>query len=508
MNGETRARRAEDILEIQRSARHGGTRKLLTWLSTRSGASVLLVNSSDNATSPSLSPLAAHSRELVLRGVRDIAQRGLRSASIDHEGLTCVVLPLDGAPGLTVPLLAAVASSPAPPGLAHLLADATHAMSLSWLAEHTQRQRKRLNTAEAGNREAVLHLLMNGHTGVARQIAGALQPELPERVRVYVIEGPPTARARVAQDVTEEDVDAWIVPCPVYTGHTLVLAPARDGIQGDAAQTWMSRRLVAETCRIGESDDVPLRDTATGYAQAFHALAVARHRCSRRSSFTWRPDLALTIGPAATLWANAFLLPLRTHTPRRAQDPDRAELLATVASWLTFAAGATAHLKIHRNTLAARLAHIETLLGLDLDRLGDQAALALALRAMAEPDQSADATGTAGVEHRAAAPTLDQLLLSPHVEAWARTQFRPVMPAPCGLPPNLTDTLTTWLRHDARVGPTAAALSLSASAVRKRLARVEALLERSLLRPPSAVHDLWLAQRVLGLGSFPSGRAG
>ncbi|KPI15415.1 transcriptional regulator, CdaR [Actinobacteria bacterium OV450] len=502
MNGETRALRAEDVLQMQRAARQGGTRKLLTWLSTRSGADILLVNSSDSITSPSLSSLPAPSRDLVLRGVREIGERGLRSGAIDHEGLTCLVLPLGSTPGLTVPLLAAVASSPAPPGLAHLLADATHAMSLSWLAEHTQRQRRRLSTADARNREAVLHLLMNGHTSVARQIAGALQPDLPDRVRVYVIEGPPTARARVALEVAEDDADAWIVPCPVYTRHMLVLAPARGAIQGDASPTWMSRLTVAETCRVGESDDVPLRDTATGYAQAFHALAVARHRRSRSSSFTCRPDLALTIGPAAAVWANAFLLPLRTHTPRRAQDPDRAELLATAASWLAFAARATAHLKIHRNTLAARLAHIETLLGLDLDRLGHQAALSLALRAVAESTAE-----TVGIEHPATASTLDQLLLSPGVEAWAQTQFRPVMRAEHGLPPDLTDTLTTWLRHDARIGPTAAALSLSPSAVRKRLARVEALLGRSLLRPPSIVHDLWLAQRALGSSAFPSGRA-
>ncbi|MEV0416116.1 hypothetical protein AB0I68_36520 [Streptomyces sp. NPDC050448] len=37
--------------------------------------------------------------------------------------------------------------------------------------------------------------------------------------------------------------------------------------------------------------------------------------------------------------------------------------------------------------------------------------------------------------------------------------------------------------------------------MRKRLARVEALLEHSLLRPPSAVHDLRLAQRALALGA-------
>jgi hypothetical protein len=80
---------------------------------------------------------------------------------------------------------------------------------------------------------------------------------------------------------------------------------------------------------------------------------------------------------------------------------------------------------------------------------------------------------------------------------WAQRQFRPVRTPDA--PACIEQTLTTWLRFDAHIGPTAAALSVSASAVRKRLARSEALLERSLLRSPSAVHDQWLALRALDL---------
>ncbi|MFJ9646491.1 helix-turn-helix domain-containing protein [Streptomyces sp. NPDC101206] len=516
MSREVRARRADDVLEMQRAARRGGTPQLLRWLTARSGADVLLVDGADSAASPCLSALPALQRDLVLRAVREVAARGLRSVVLDHEGLTCLVLPLDGPPGVPAPLLAAVACRPAPPELAYLLADATYALGLSRTAEDTHGLRQRLATAEARNREAVLHLLMNGHTAVARQIAGALLPALPEHVRVYVIEGPPAARERVAQEVAEADTDAWIVPCPVYSGHMLVLAPARPESPCDACPPWLSCPTVAEDCRVGESDDVPLQDTATGYAQAFHALAAARTHRRPHSSFAAGPDLALTIGlPAATAWANALLLPLHRHTPRRAQDPDRAELLATAAAWLSFAARATAHLKIHRNTLTARLSYIQALLGLDLDRLCDQAALSLALRVAAEPadltgsaEAEAEAAGIAGPGPRAAAPTLDSLLLSPGVEAWAQAQFRPTRTAVQQLPPDLADTLSTWLRHDAHISSAAAALSLSPSAVRKRLTRIEALLERSLLRPPSAVHDLWLAQRALGLGAPCAGKPG
>lgn len=85
--------------------------------------------------------------------------------------------------------------------------------------------------------------------------------------------------------------------------------------------------------------------------------------------------------------------------------------------------------------------------------------------------------------------------------AWAHRQFRPVH-AP-EVPTSIEQTLTTWLRLDARIGPTAAALSVSATAVRKRLARSEQLLQRSLLRPPGAVHDQWLALRALDLAQQP-----
>ncbi|KDN87957.1 hypothetical protein [Kitasatospora cheerisanensis] len=45
-------------------------------------------------------------------------------------------------------------------------------------------------------------------------------------------------------------------------------------------------------------------------------------------------------------------------------------------------------------------------------------------------------------------------------------------------------------------------MGLSPAAVRKRLARIETLLDRALLRPPTAVHELWLAHRALGSGDL------
>ncbi|MFI2207262.1 helix-turn-helix domain-containing protein [Streptomyces sp. NPDC020192] len=490
-----RTRRAEDVLNMQRAARKGGTARLLRWLAARTGAAVFLVNRSGIVTSPLRSPLGRAEYDLVRHGIREITARGLRSVAIDEEHLACLVLPLDSPPGVRAPLLAAVLCRPTPPGLRPLLADAASCLSLCWQLEHTRRQQKWLQLADARTREAVLHLLMNGQVTAARQVAGALRPALPDVARIYVVEGPYAIRGAVADAWAKAVDDAWIVPCPVYVDHLMVLTPASSETHPGSPAEPAWPRSATNACWIGMSDPVPLRDTATGYAQAFHALAAARQRAERYASFAADPDLALTIGPPAQAWATVFLAPLRTHRARRPQDPDSRELLATAASWLSFSSRATVHLKIHRNTLTARLTLIQKLLGLDLDRLADQAALALALRATAAgtPPGLEPRTG----DPEAPAPSLDELLALPHVLAWAQRRFRPLqMP---GVPICIAQTLTTWLRLDARIGPTAAALSLSASAVRKRLARSEALLQRSLLRSPSAVHDQWLAQQALDL---------
>ena len=489
-----RTRRAGDVLDMQRAARRGGTAHLLRWLAARTGGAVVLMDRSGVVACPPPLPLGDAERELVVRGVRETTMRGLKSLAIDEDELSCLVLPLHGPPEVRAPLLAAVVPRPTPPGLPLLLADATSSLSLCWQLDQTRRRQIRLRIADARTREAVLQLLLNGHAPAARHVAGALLPKLPDVVRFHVIEGPPAERGAAAEALAAMAEGAWIVPCPVYADHLLLLEPADPEAHPDGLPKWSWPSFVTETCWIGVSDPVPLRDTATGYAQAFHALAAARHRPERHASFAGHPDLALTIGPAAAAWAEAFLAPLLTHHPRRPQDPDGGELLATAASWLSFSSSATNHLKIHRNTLAARLTLIQKLLALDLNRLADQTALALALRTHAARIPPRPEHHTKAARGPA---SLDELLALPHVVAWAHRQFRPVR-AP-DVPTCIEQTLTTWLRLDARVGPTAVALSLSTTAVRKRLARSEALLQRSLLRHPSVVHDQWLALRTLDL---------
>ncbi|MGW2253204.1 helix-turn-helix domain-containing protein [Kitasatospora sp. NPDC001660] len=447
------------------------------------------MNPSGTAASAVAPALGGAARALCLRGVREITSRRLRSVAVDQDDLTCFTLTLDDTGQM--PLLAVVAQRPAPPRLPVVVADAASVLGLTWQAEEVRRRQRRLRAADDRVREAVLNLLMDGQTATARQISGTLQPALPEVVQVYVVEGSRGARDEMAHRIAEAGEGAWAVPCPVHNDHMIVLAPAAASLPA-----WTTDRpAAANTCWIGVSTAVPLREAVTGYAQAFHALAAARHRTDRLSTFAAEPDLALTIGAPAADWADSFLSPMRLHRPRRPQDPDRAELMATAASWLRFSSGAAAHLKIHRNTLAARLTSVQDLLHLDLAPLANRSALALALHttaAGAPPRRDGDATADGQP-----APTLDDLLALPRVRAWAHRLFRPLRAADA--PTAIAETLAAWLRLDARLGPTAEALSLSPSAVRKRLARAEELLQRSLTRSPTSVHDLWLARRALEL---------
>lgn len=490
-----RSRRADDVLAMHRSARRGGTRSLLRWLAGRTGVHVLLIAADGTVLAADGGTGAAGHTELARSGAEELRSRGLGSLALDGESSTALLVSLNGARNHSAPALAALTPRPVPDGLALLLSDVASALDLCWRSEQAERQWRRLELAEVHNREAVLHLLMNGHVATARQIADVLEPPLPDVIRYLVAEAPPRLRSALAHRCAELAPGAWVVPCPVYEDHVLVLAPSAPGAGTEEARALAS--AVAEASgdfAVGVSEAVPLRDAATGYAQAFHALVTARNRTDRWATFTCRPDPALVLGPTAREWAAQVLTPLRTYFARRPQDPDSTELAVTATSWLAFSSQAATYLKIHRNTLSSRLRLMEHLLSLDLDRLADQSLLALALRADSGPRTRPAGPGTV----RDTAPrSLDDLLTRPAAVEWARNLLRPVE----ALSPatGLGHTLDTWLRNDARLAPTATELSLSTTAVRKRLTRVEELLGRSLLRAPSDRHDLWLAKRALHL---------
>ncbi|WP_432152734.1 helix-turn-helix domain-containing protein [Streptomyces sp. bgisy029] len=531
---------------MQRLARNGGTAELLRWLAGCAdgwagiaGSDGTLLSASGTvpirtprpeapeapeAPNPPEAPVAPDVTALVAEGVRALTERGALAYSHDAGAHTTLLFPLPAPhtddPRNSAPLLAVVTPRPVAAGLATLLADALMPLALCREAEAVARKRRRVELAESRGREAVLHLLMTGQLSIAHQVAGALRPRLPDPVRVCVVECPGDSRDEVARVCAEADGGrSWVVRCPVYARHLILVMPAAYEEAATTATDETVAALVAE-CVVGVSERLPLADTATGYRQAFHALAVAREVPGRHVRFGAAPEPALVVGPAGRRWAEALLTPLLTHAPRRAQDPGSQELAATAASWLAFASHATDHLKVHRNTLAARLKLIGELLGLDLHRLADQAALDLALRIRATPTPvctpetdgeeapgqrdgekapgqrdgekasgQRDSEETLAPRDGGAAHDLDEVLRRPAVQEWAARQLEPVSGA-------AEATLRAWLGCEGRLGPTAAELGISVPGARKRLTRLETVLQRSLLRPPSARYDLWLALRA------------
>ncbi|MFF5671380.1 helix-turn-helix domain-containing protein [Streptomyces hygroscopicus] len=250
-------------------------------------------------------------------------------------------------------------------------------------------------------------------------------------------------------------------------------------------------RLVPES-RVGVSERVALRDTPTAYEQAIHALAVARNAPERRAAFGGDLDVTVLAGPAGYRWASELLAPCLRYAPARRADPGPQELLGTLGSWLSFGGAASRHLKIHRNTLAARVRHLDELLGVPVSRsLAAQSAAWLALRLYTAP-QAAAALAQALPGQTA---TLEAVLGTPAAGTWARAQLRPLEQAG---PATGLETVRTWLRADARLPAAAAALGISLPGARKRLTRAEDALGRSLLTAPSAKYELWLAMRALG----------
>ncbi|MCD0484737.1 helix-turn-helix domain-containing protein [Streptacidiphilus sp. ASG 303] len=495
----TAAARAEHLLALQRlAAGPGGTRELLEWLARRSGrwtalldAGGAVLHAAAGRGSPCGPPVAA----LAAEGARSMAARGAGAARVDRDGCTgwFAAAGTDAAG----PVLAVVGTGPGGAGLPQLVADTARMVGLCRRVEEADRLVRRSREADARSREAVLHLLMAGDVPSASRIAATLLPRLPDPVRVWVVEGPAGRRGELAGDRLRGIGDrAWVVPCPVYARHLLVVAPAAVDPPAGGADA------PPHGCAVGVSGVLPLRETAAGYAQAFHALAVARSAPGRCAAFDAQGEPAAFLGPAGAAWARRLLGPLTGYAPVRRTDPDAGELLATLSSWLDFGGGAVRHLKVHRNTLSARLRRLEDLLGLDLCSLPGQAAahLALHLKAAAGPADAAAPGPTAPGPADAAAPGLDVLLATPAAAHWADVLLRPLTE---GGTPSAAATVRTWLAHDARLAPTAAALGISAAAVRKRLVRAEVLLRRSLLHSPSARYDLWLADRASSLARSP-----
>jgi hypothetical protein len=363
-----------------------------------------------------------------------------------------------------------------------VIAHAAALLGLRWSADQREQ-------ADVKIRESVLHLLMNAEVGPACQVAGAMKPDLAEVVRLILVEGPAAARGAIANRLEAAcGGTAWIVRCPVYRHHVIVLSPVNDP-EDDSAEDFMRvlRSAAADAVAVGVGDPVGLRDTPAGYEQAYHALAVARHLPERCARYTVAGDMAAVVPQEARLWAREILAPLLEYEPARERDLDGAQLRMTLQSWLIFREGAASHLKIHPNTLAKRIQRIGAILGRDLSSLDDQAELNLALKMLHRP----------GPQAAGSPPDLGELLRAPAVLQWAR-----ILLAPLEESPEMLETIRAWL--GARESAEAAADLLARTSsnpvsgrhVRRRIQQAERILGRALAGGPSARYDVLLALRV------------
>ncbi|WP_258341302.1 helix-turn-helix domain-containing protein [Saccharopolyspora gregorii] len=417
------------------------------------------------------------------------------SAAVHRDDRMICAQRLDAGPDAPVLVVSLPAAGTA--GVDRYLADASRLLALRWQTDLARQQSRRVLAAATAVRESVLHLLMLGHPDSAQRVASALSPRLPAFLTVYVIEAGKVDRDALAARISGiTGHRAWIVHCPVYVKHLIVLVPSgghRHHRPADSVAE-LVRDVVSgpDRIRVGASRVVALREVAVGYEQAFHALAAARGGAGSFEMFAFQESLAAVVGAAGERWAERVLAPLRAFEPARAQDPDAAALELTLGAWLNFGTGGARQLKIHRNTLGSRLAQLERLLDCDVRDLPTQARLHLALHLAARSGATAAEPG----------PTrLPDLLEPPEVRSWAARQLAPLRDAE----PHLLPTLRAWLDGGARLEAAASELGLSVPAVRKRIVRIERVLERSLLHGPSVRYELHFAMRLFDGRSVDQG---
>ncbi|WP_309501036.1 helix-turn-helix domain-containing protein [Saccharopolyspora gloriosae] len=477
-----------------------GTRLLIRRVADAVRGRVALVDA-EGALTPADTQVDAAELAAIETDLNRIRAGQARSAAVHHGDRMVSVQTIDTDP--VAPILLISARAAAYQGVDRLIADVARLLWMRWRADEALRSAQRVGQAATAIREVVMHLLMLGHPDSAQRVASTLTPRLPTFLTVYVVQAGKVDRDSLAARISRITGDrAWIVHCPVYVKHLIVLVPAGEHEHhrlADAVEE-LVRKVVAgpDRIRVGASQVVALREVAVGYEQAFHALAAARGGTGSFEMFAFQESLAAIVGPAGESWATRILAPLRAFEPARTQDPDAEALELTLGSWLNFGTGAARQLKIHRNTLTSRIAQLERILDCDVRDLPTQARLHLALHLAArsaEPNAQQAGAQPAGVESAeadSAGPELPDLLGTSEVRAWMTRQLEPLHTAE----EHLLDTLRAWLDGGARLEAAARTLELSVPAVRKRIVRIERLLERSLLHGPSVRYELHFAIRL------------
>ncbi|WP_037579580.1 PucR family transcriptional regulator [Phaeacidiphilus oryzae] len=251
-----------------------------------------------------------------------------------------------------------------------------------------------LRRAEERMTTALLRLILDGQTGIAREVAGGLFGGLPaEPVRVLVAEGGEES-GRAAEEGAKAPLDQLIDRAEQVAagGGERALAAQLDEqtvllvTDGGAVQ-----RACADA--VEELDGVVLGVSGPGLideageaaVEARRAMAVARRsgrRLVEHEDVGAGSLLPLLGEDAVRAYADALLRPLREH-----DASSRGDLVASLGAWLARHGqwdAAAADLGVHRHTLRYRMRRVEELLGRSLDDTDMRMELWLALRATEE----------------------------------------------------------------------------------------------------------------------------
>lgn len=375
---------------------------------------------------------------------------------------------------------------PFPPIERLLLSGSTTPLGIAWRARELQRQRRCLAEADSRNRRAIISLLEAGRVQDARRATAALGAHLPDNLRVHLVECLEDLETAFTWCERVTGALAWIVKLPIERRLILITTPSDADCVVD---TLRARASNDRNFWVASSQTVSIGEFGSAYQQAVHALFIARRRSGRYASFNEIGELADMLTGLGSAWANRVLSPLIVYRPPRSQNPNSQALRFTLGSWLRFENLAARHLRIHRNTLTARLRLIASLLHVDLSDASTCAHLSLAMKLV----------GPGGYSSL----SLNELLSRPEVDYWAAKRLEPLR----RVDRRLNDTLVTWLSRRAKINEAATLLGLSASGLRKRIMRIEQLLQQPLLDCPASRHDLFLAIEVSS-GTFKAGSRG
>lgn len=492
---------------VRRPEVNAGREAVASWLQRWLGVELALVGRSGTVEA-STAGFPAEVPELLRPMVRRVAHGHIACAVSRAGTFQVLVEPVGSRPPR--PVLLVVSPEPLPFDTRSRIAYAGNLMAALNRAGKAEQTSLAYHRKAHQVRLAVFMALMAGDVTLGRRMTAGNVPALlaSKRLRLYLLRCAPAERDRIVQayqDPSGYHGRGLMVRCPVYDHHVICLCedevedtaederrgqqrcgtgtPRPRGVPGVPGVPGVLYRLVEEQTRylLGVSQPHPLADTAQAYEQARHALAAAARGCRRVVVFGGHLPLAKVLPTQTALpWARSLLAPL-------ADAPDLTMAVARLA--LLFPRSGVARLLgVSRNTVTAHVRRVEQALGMDLNSVGAQAALALAL-SIASPDH-------ARAPDSATPPTLAPALRTEEVIAWATAFLRPLERHEHRL--DLWATLREWIASNTDAQRAARSLGISRGTVTAHLHTAQRLLKLDLLSGGPGVHALLHALHITG----------